>query len=206
LIFARQTGDGGGTVITRTTAVRQLLEQAAARVGGADWTITGGNRLRATLDSDTQAIILPLAAGSAAYTVSVCIGPRFPAAERIVAKASRVAGQPATATIFPTLFERLSSISSVPDHAPLSEIEQIIEALHAHAVAFVRNRSTAGAAADYALANPLPYGHHAKRIPVLLAKAGRRSEAEDYLDRQINGGMPYPDFMTRYREALMPLL
>ncbi len=79
-------------MITRTAAVSQLLEQAAARIGGADWAVVGGNRLRARLDGDTEAIILPLAAGHATYTVSVSIGPRFSGVERIVAKASRAAG------------------------------------------------------------------------------------------------------------------
>jgi hypothetical protein len=195
---------------TRTAAVRHFLEQAALGIGGADWTIAGGNRLRARLDGDTEAIILPLAAGYVTYTVSVVVGPRFPAVERIVARASRAAGQPKSglrkAAMFPTVFERLASISSVPDHVLLSKLDAIIEALGADAVPFIRRLSTVGAAADYALANSLAYGAHVVRIPVLLAKAGRRSEAQDYLDRQISGNTPYPDFLTRYREAVMPLL
>ncbi|QXQ05523.1 hypothetical protein KX816_14960 [Sphingosinicellaceae bacterium] len=85
-------------------------------------------------------------------------------------------------------------------------MELIIEELRAHAVPFIRRLSTAGAAADYALANPVAYGAHALRIPVLLAKAGRRREAQDYLDGQISGGALYSDFLTRYRAAVMPLI
>lgn len=196
-------------MITRTAAVGQLLEQAAAQIGGADWAVVGGNRLRARLDGNTEAIILPLAAGYEAYTVSVSLGPRFPAIERIVAKASRAAGQSEagirTSAILPTVFERLANISSLPGHAPLSMIDAIVEALRAHAVPFIRKLSTVGAAADYALANPLAYGSHAVRIPVLLANAGRRGEAREYLDQQISRGSN-SEFLTRYREALTPLL
>ena len=195
---------------TRTVAVRQLLERAAARVIGADWAVTGGNRLRAILDGETEAIILPLAAGHTVYSVSVNVGPRFPKVERIVAKASRAAGQPETsirtAAVFPTVFERLSNIASVPDHMPLSEMEQIIEALCSHAVPFICKLRTVGAAADYALANPVPYGHHVVRIPVLLAMADQRREAWEYLDRQASTESPYFEFLTRYRDALTSLL
>lgn len=82
----------------------------------------------------------------------------------------------------------------------------IVEALRTHAVPFIRKLSTTGAAADYALANPVAYGSHALRIPVLLAQAGRLGEAQDYLDQQISARTPYSEFLTHYREAVMPLL
>ena len=197
-------------MVTRKAAVFQLLNQAAERIGGANWSVAGGNRLRARLDSDTEAIILPLAAGHVTYTVSVNVGPRFSAVERIVAKASRAAGQPEagirTAAVFPTVFERLAKLSSVPDHSSLLETEVIVEALRDYAIPYIRKLSTAGAAADYALANPVAYGSHALRIPVLLAKAGRRGEAREYFDQQISARTLYSEFLTRYREAVMPLL
>lgn len=197
-------------MVTRRKAMQQLLGAAVVQLDGADWAIAGGNRLRAKLDGDVEGIILPLAAGYVDFTVSISLGPRFPSVERIVAKASRAAGQQQSgirsAAVFPTVFERLAAIAPVPDHTPITDTDAIIEALRLHAVPFMRRLSTAASAADYALAAPLAYGAHAVRIPVLLAKAGRRKEAQEYLDRQTDPAAPYPEFMSRYRAAVLPLL
>lgn len=196
--------------MTRKEAVRQLLDAASTRLGSSDWSVAGGTRLRAKISDEVEGVILPLAAGYASYTVSIAIGPRFPSIERTVARASRAAGQSEagirTAANFPTVFQRLSEVSPLSDHAPLQELSEIVEALHLHAVPFIRNLGTMGAAAEYALTNALAYGAHALRIPVLLANIGRRKEAEDYLDKQTDQTAPYSEFMARYRDAVLPLL
>jgi hypothetical protein len=157
-----------------------------------------------------EGVILPLAAGYVNFTVSVQVGPRFPSVERIVTKAGRAAGLPQaslrTASVFPTVFDHLGRISPLEDNTPIWNLEEIVGAIRVHAVPFVLSISTIGAAADYALTNPLAYGAHSMRIPVLLAKAGRLKDARDYLDCQISAEAPYADFFLRYRSEVLPLL
>jgi len=188
-------------------AVRRLLERAAAELKEPTWRVVGGQRLQTKLSSQTSGIILALPAGYVIYDIKFAIGPRFPAIERVVAKARRVAGLPndRTSSAFPTVFDSLSSFSALPDYMSVERIGEIIAALRANAIPFVHDISTLDAAADYALTHPLAFGHHSMRIPVILAKAGRVREADEYFDRIIAQG-PYSDSLQQYRKAVSTLL
>lgn len=167
--------------------------------------VIGSQRLRAKLDDEADGVIFALPAGQAIYTISFDIGPRFPAIERIVAKAGRAAGLPNIHSALPTVFDRLDRICSLPSYVPLSREDEILVALTTKAVPFIRQLRTVGAATEYALTHQLAFGHHWMRVPVMLVKEGRRREADDYFDR-VRRDVSNLDFFERYRQALAALL